>query len=272
MVYFLAFILGLIQALTEFLPISSSAHLILARGVLDFGFADGLTFDVGLHVGTLLAVIVYFHRDIASLIRGFLSTFRRVDFRGNADQRLAWFIVFASIPAAFFGFFFEDQIELYFRHPNVTVFTLAIGGVLFLVAERFTRQVNSMSSLSFRGAMLIGLAQAVALIPGVSRSGITIITGMSQKLRRAEAARFSFLLGAPALAGAGVKKGLDMSGQQFTGGEYAVLAIGLVTAAVSGWLVIRFLLRFLQNHRLDVFAYYRFALAAAIAVWLAVQS
>lgn len=271
MVYVLAVILGLIQALTEFLPISSSAHLILARGVLDFGFADGLTFDVGLHVGTLLAVIVYFHRDIAALIRGFLSTFRGVDFENNDDQRLAWYIVFASVPAAICGFFFETQIELYIRNPNVIVFTLVIGGILFLVAERFARQTNGMASLSFRGAMLVGLAQASALIPGVSRSGITIVAGMTQGLKRAQAARFSFLLGAPALAGAGLKKGLDMTGQQFTGNDYAVLAIGLVTAAVSGWLVIKLLLRFLQNHRLDVFAYYRFVLAAVIVVWLALQ-
>ena len=272
MVYVLAVILGLIQALTEFLPISSSAHLILARGVLDFGFADGLTFDVGLHVGTLLAVVFYFRSEISALIKGLLSTFQGLDFKTNPDQRLAWYILFASIPAAICGFFFENQIELYFRNPNVIVFTLVIGGVLFLVAERYTRHAEAMSSLSFRGAMLVGLAQATALIPGVSRSGITIITGMSQGLQRAEAARFSFLLGAPALAGAGLKKGLDMSGQQFTGGDYAVLVIGLVTAAISGWLVIRLLLRFLENHRLDVFAYYRFVLAAAIVVWLAVQA
>jgi len=271
MVYLLAVILGLIQALTEFLPVSSSAHLILARGVLDFGFADGLTFDVGLHVGTLLAVLVYFRRDISGLIRGFLSTFRGVDFAGNADQRLAWYIVFASVPAAIFGFFFESQIEAYFRNPNVIVFTLVIGGVLFLVAERLTRHVNEMSSLSLKGAVLVGIAQATALIPGVSRSGITIITGMSQGLKRAEAARFSFLLGTPALAGAGFKKGLDMAGQQFAGTDYAVLAIGLVTAALSGWLVIKLLLQFLRNHRLDVFAYYRFAIAGAIAVWIAFQ-
>jgi len=114
MVYVLAVILGLIQALTEFLPISSSAHLILARGVLDFSFADGLTFDVGLHVGTLLAVIVYFRNDIAELLRGFLSTFNGLDFKNNAGQRLAWYIVFASVPAAICGFFFEQQIEQYF--------------------------------------------------------------------------------------------------------------------------------------------------------------
>ncbi len=269
MVYVLAVILGLIQALTEFLPVSSSAHLILARGVLDFGFADGLTFDVGLHVGTLIAVLVYFRSDIAGLIRGFLSTFRGVDFKGNTDQRLAWYIIFASVPAACAGFFFESQIENYFRNPNVIVFTLVIGGILFLVAERFTKHKNEMSTLSLKGALLVGVAQATALIPGVSRSGITIITGMTQGLKRAEAARFSFLLGTPALAGAGLKKGLDMGGQEFAGGDYAVLFIGLVTAALSGWLVIKFLLRFLRKHRLDVFAYYRFALAAVIVAWLA---
>jgi undecaprenyl-diphosphatase len=272
MVYLLAVILGLIQALTEFLPISSSAHLILARGVLDFGFADGLTFDVGLHVGTLIAVLVYFRRDISGLIGGFLSTFRGFDFAGNKDQRLAWYILFGSIPAAFVGFLFEAQIEEYFRNPNVIVFTLVIGGILFLLAERFTRHANDITSLSLKGALLVGIAQASALIPGVSRSGITIITGMSQGLRREEAARFSFLLGTPALAGAGLKKGLDMAGQQFTGADYAVLAIGLVTAAVSGWAVIKLLLRFLRNHRLDIFAYYRFVLAAAVALWLAAQS
>jgi len=116
--------------------------------------------------------------------------------------------------------------------------------------------------------MLVGAAQAVALIPGVSRSGITIVAGMSQRLKRAEAARFSFLLGTPALFGAGLKKSLDLVGQHFTAGEYAVLFIGMVTSAVTGWLVIRLLLRFLQNHRLDFFAYYRIALAVVIVVWL----
>ena len=268
MIYLLAIILGLIQALTEFLPISSSGHLILARGVLDFGFVDGLTFDVGLHVGTLLAVLIYFRSDIAGLIRGFLSTFRGLDFRGNADQRLAWYIIAASFPAAVAGFLLEDQIEYYVRNPMVIVFTLVIGGLLFLLAERTTKQKNEMRSLSFGGAFFVGIAQAVALIPGVSRSGITIIAGMTQGLKRAEAARYSFLLGSPALAGAGLKKGLDMSGQQFTTAEYLVLLAGIVSSAVAGWFVIRFLLRFLQNHRLDVFAYYRFVLAAVVLVWL----
>jgi undecaprenyl-diphosphatase len=268
MVYILAILLGLIQALTEFLPISSSAHLILARGVLDFGFADGLTFDVGLHVGTLIAVLVYFRNDFAGLIKGFLSTFKGLDFRNDSNQRLAWYILAASVPAAIAGFFFETQIEVYLRNPKVIVFTLAIGGILFLVAERATRQKWDITKLSFGGAFLVGIAQATALIPGVSRSGITIITGMSQGLKRSEAARFSFLLGTPALAGAGLKKGLDMSGQQFTSADFAVLIIGAISAAVGGWLVIKFLLAFLRKHRLDVFAYYRFLIAAILAIWL----
>jgi undecaprenyl-diphosphatase len=268
MVYLLAIFLGLIQALTEFLPISSSGHLILARGALDFGFVDGLTFDVGLHVGTLLAVLVYFRRDIAGLITGFLSTFIGPDFKNNPDQRLAWYIVAGSVPAAIAGFLYEEQIEYYLRNPIVVVFTLVIGGILFLVAERHTKQKNDIFSLSFGGVVFVGVAQALALIPGVSRSGITIIAGMTQRLRRAEAARFSFLLGTPALAGAGLKKGLDMVGQQFTNAEYAVLLVGVVTSASAGWFVIRLLLRFLQNHRLDVFAYYRFVLAAVVLVWL----
>ena len=147
MIYLLAIILGLIQALTEFLPVSSSGHLILARGVLDFGFVDGLTFDVGLHVGTLLAVLIYFRSDIAGLIRGFFSTFKGLDFSGNSDQRLAWYIIAARFPAAVVGFLLEEQIEYYVRNPMVIVFTLVIGGLLFLLAERTTKQKNEMRSL-----------------------------------------------------------------------------------------------------------------------------
>jgi undecaprenyl-diphosphatase len=272
MIYILAIVLGLIQALTEFLPISSSAHLILARGVLDFGFADGLTFDVGLHVGTLAAVLCYFWRDIVAITKGFLSSLRGIDFAGNRNQRLAWYIAAATIPAAVVGFFFEEQIEIYFRNPSVIVITLIVVSALFLFAERAFKQERGFESISFWGCMLVGVAQTIALIPGVSRSGITIVAGMSQRLKRAEAAKFSFLLGTPALFGAGLKKAHDLVGQQFTAGEYAVLFIGMVTSAVAGWLVIRFLLRFLQNHRLDFFAYYRIVLAAVVVAWLAANA
>lgn len=270
MIYLLTIILGLIQAFTEFLPISSSAHLILARAVMDFEVVDGLTFDVGLHVGTLIAVIVYFYRDLVALMRGFFTSFATRDLKGDAHRRLAWYILAASIPAAVAGMFFETAIEIYFRRPEVIVVTLVVGGVLFLVFERVFKQVRDIEALSFGGSLLIGLAQACALIPGVSRSGITIVAGISQGLKRAEAARFSFLLGAPALFGAGLKKALDLTGQPVGGEDLAVLFIGMLVSAVAGWLVIRFLLRFLQNHRMDVFAYYRFVLAAVVGVYLLV--
>lgn len=268
MLYILAAVLGLIQALTEFLPISSSAHLILARAVMDFEAVDGLTFDVGLHVGTLLAVVVYFRRDLAGLIRGLVASITRPDFKNDSDQRLVWFIAAGSIPAAVLGLFFEEAIEFYFRNPSVIVFTLVIGGVLFLAAERLTKQERDITTLSMAGCLLIGAAQALALIPGVSRSGITIVAGMTRKLRRAEAARFSFLLGTPALLGAGLKKSLDLAGRELSAEGLAVLCIGMATSAVAGWLVIRFLLGFLRGHRLDLFAYYRFVLAAVVAAYV----
>jgi undecaprenyl-diphosphatase len=268
MIYLLSIVLGLIQALTEFLPISSSAHLLLARAALDFDVIDGLTFDVGLHVGTLLAIVIYFRRDMAELIRGFITSVAKPDLANDANQRLVWFIVAASIPAALVGIFLEEAIELYFRNPSVVVVTLVLGGVLFLVAERVTKQECDITSLTLRSCVFIGFAQALALIPGVSRSGITIVAGLTQRLERAEAARFSFLLGPPAIFGAGVIKAVDLSGQALGGRELGVLLVGTVTAAAVGWLVIRFLLFYLRKHRLDLFAYYRFALAAAVAAYL----
>ncbi len=268
MIYLLAIILGLIQALTEFLPISSSAHLILARGILDFDFVDGLTFDVGLHVGTLAAVVVYFHKDIRMLIGGMFSTFVRPDIKNNPAQALAWMMVVSCVPAALVGVFFEDVIEIYFRNPMVIVATLILGGALFLLVERVCKAAGTMEDMTFGRAIIIGLAQALVLIPGVSRSGITISIGMAQGIRREEAARFSFLMAAPLLAGAGAKKAIDLSSQQLASGEMAVLMLGVITSAVAGWVVIRFLLNFLRTHGLGVFAWYRFALAAIVGGYL----
>ena len=270
MILFLAILLGLIQALTEFLPISSSAHLILARGVLDFDYVDGLTFDVALHVGTLLALVVYFWRDIVALARAFAGTFRKPDFGGNAEQRLVWFMLAACVPAGIVGFFFEEVIEIYFRNPLVIVITLILGGILFLVVEDRTRHDRGMDQMKLRHAIWIGLAQTLALIPGVSRSGITIATGMIVGLRRHEAARFSFIMVIPLLAGAGAKKALDLAGHTLVEGELTVLIAGIVSSAIAGWLVIRFLLDFLRKRGLGIFAWYRFVLAAAVAGYLIV--
>ncbi len=263
-----AIVLGLIQAVTEFLPISSSAHLILARAVMDFGVVDGLTFDVALHVGTLIAIVVYFWGDLRWLARGFLNSVAQP--HGNPDPagRLAWYVIAACIPAGIVGYFFEAQIEYYFRHPAVIVVTLVLGALLFLWVERRFRHEGEMQTLTLWRAVAIGASQTLALIPGVSRSGITISVGMMCGLRRDQAARFSFLMASPLMLGAGVKKGLDLVGTTFAPGEVTALIVGVVTSAVGGWIVVRFLLNFLRRRGLEWFAYYRIALAIVVVAFL----
>jgi undecaprenyl-diphosphatase len=263
-----AILLGVIQALTEFLPISSSAHLILVRDWIGLDSVDGLTFDVALHVGTVVALIAYFRRDLLLLSRGFFSSFRRLDLRGNVHQRLAWYIVLATVPAGVVGVLFDDFIERVLRNPQVIVFTLVAGGLLFLVVERIRRPSGGVDNVTLLTAMVIGVAQSLALVPGISRSGITIVTGMMLNIRRSEAARFSFLLSTPIMVAAGAKEAVDLGGRGLAGPEIAVLVAGALASAVVGWFVIKYLLKFLQGHRLDVFAYYRFILAAWVFFWL----
>ena len=263
---YIAIVLGLVQAITEFLPISSSAHLILARGVLDFKAIDGLTFDVALHIGTLLAVVVYFWSDLRALARGFLSSVARRTGPADPAGRLAWYVIAGCIPAGVIGFLFEKDIEEYFRNPSVIVVTLILGAILFLWVERRYRSEGEMQTLTLSRAIAIGSAQSLALIPGVSRSGITIVVGMMCGLRRDQAARFSFLMATPLMLGAGVKKSLDLLEATLSSHQWIVLAVGVLTSAVAGWLVIRFLLDFLRRRSLDWFAYYRIALAIVVAI------
>jgi undecaprenyl-diphosphatase len=262
-----AVLLGFIQAMTEFLPISSSAHLIVFRRWLGFESVDGLTFDVALHIGTVAAVIIYFRHDLRWLAAGWLRSLRSPDLKADPAQRLAWLIVIGTIPAAVIGAVFSDVIEGLLRDPAVIVVTLTIGAALFLLAERFLNPDRDIERVTLRAAIVIGFAQSLALIPGVSRSGITILAGMSHGLRRAEAARYSFLLGVPIMLGAGLKKALDLETLALDAGQVTVLVTGGLVSAVAGWLVIKFLLRFLQRHGLHAFAYYRLALAAAVLLF-----
>jgi undecaprenyl-diphosphatase len=264
----LAFILGIVQAVTEFLPISSSAHLILARRALDFEAVDGLTFDVALHIGTLLAVVVYFWGDLRWLARGFLGSIARTNGPADPAGRLAWYVLAACVPAGLVGALFEKEIEYYFRHPSVIVVTLLLGAFLFFWVERRFQSNGEMQSLSLKQAVAIGAAQSLALIPGVSRSGITIVVGMMCGLRREQAARFSFLMASPLMLAAGLKKSIDLFGEPISSTEMTALLIGVATSAVAGWLVIRFLLNFLRSRGLEWFAYYRIALAVLVAALL----
>ena len=267
MILLLAALLGLLQAATEFLPVSSSGHLLVARDLVDFGVADGLAFDVALHVGTLVAILVYFRRDMADLVRGVVGLLAPA--RASASsRRLARNVVVACIPAGVVGWFLDDVIEAYARHPGVVVVTLVAGAIVFFAAERWWRGDSRMEGLETRDALVVGLAQVLALVPGVSRSGITIAAGMARGLRRDEAARFSFVMATPLLAGAGLKTGLDLAAAPPNPDERAAFAVGAVVSALAGWLVIRFLLGFLRRRSLSAFAWYRLALAAVLAVWI----
>ena len=262
-----AVILGILQGLTEFLPVSSSAHLILARAF--FGWevpADfGLAFDVALHVGTLAAILTFFRREIAGMIRAVPSMLSSApDPSGRLIQR----IVIGTLPVVVVGLLFNDLIEDTLRTPGVAAWALAIGAALMFAAERLGPREHTEEALTWIGAIVIGCAQASALIPGVSRSGSTIALGMFLGLRRDAAARFTFLLAIPATVAAAGKEGFELTGMSLTAGTVQLMVLGLVVSAVVGYLTIKYFLRFLAGNRLDVFAYYRWALAALTFVWL----
>ncbi|MGI8671930.1 MAG: undecaprenyl-diphosphatase UppP [Luteitalea sp.] len=259
--------LGVVQGLTEFLPVSSSAHLILARAF--FGWDDqglGLAFDVATHVGTLLAIVVYFRTDIIALT----AALPRIISGSDASARRLRLIAVGTLPVIVVGGLLADHIEAYTRTPQVAAVALAIGAVLFLLVERFgTAWRADDRGMGVGQALLFGVAQSCALIPGVSRSGATIVAGMSMGFTRAASARFGFLLGIPAIVAAAAKEGLEFRHVGFAPGDATLFLVGAVTAFVVGYLAVRFFMRFLGSHRLDVFAWYRLALAAAVGVWLA---
>jgi len=264
----LAVLLGVIQGLTEFLPVSSSAHLILARAFFGWDAEQfGMAFDVACHVGTLVAVLVYFRSEILAMIRAVPRVGTLV---GPSPDRSAWMallIVVGTVPAVVAGLAFGDVIEASLRRPEVAGTMLALVALAFFVVERYGTGRRGQDSLGLRDAVLIGCAQATALVPGVSRSGATIATGMAFGMRRDEAARFSFLLGVPAILAAAVKEGLPLARHGLRPGEGPLFAAGVVASAVVGYLAVRFFIRYVSRHSLAAFAWYRLALAAAVAAW-----
>jgi undecaprenyl-diphosphatase len=262
-----AVILGIVQGLTEFLPVSSSAHLILARAFFGWEIPDAfaLAFDVALHVGTLIAIIAFFWSDILKMIRAvpLLATPGT-----NLSARIAQRIVVGTIPVVIVGLLFNDYIEHVLRTPFVAACALTIGAALMFAAERIGSRHRGEEHVGWVDALLIGCAQASALIPGMSRSGSTIAIGMLLGFRREAAARFTFLLAIPAMLAAAGKETLALRGMEIPPDGPQVMAIGVVVSAVVGYLTIKYFLRYLVSHRLDVFAYYRWALAAATFVWM----
>jgi undecaprenyl-diphosphatase len=270
-----AAILGVIQGLTEFLPVSSSAHLILVPWL--FGWEpSGMLFDVSLHVGTAVAILAFFWRDWVTLAReGILGIVQMRPF-ANPERKLAWFLVAGTIPAMVVGLAFEKMVEEKLRSPLVTVVTLVVLGILLYFAERSSRQDRDLKDLTLGDTIFVGLCQALALIPGVSRSGITISAALFRSMDRTSAARFSFLLATPIIVGAGLLEGLHFlkvlrhpavgTAVEFTGANLTVLAVGIITAAATGFLCIRYFLRFIQTNSFLPFVIYRIALAAVVLV------
>ncbi|MFA6228327.1 MAG: undecaprenyl-diphosphatase UppP [Patescibacteria group bacterium] len=268
--YLLAILAGLIQGVAEFLPISSSGHLVLLHEILRFNLPDNLTFDVVLHLGTFSSLLVFFWRDIIRLIKGFFSSLVKWNLNGDSNQRLAWLIIIGTIPAVLAGYFFNDFIEQVFHEGRsaalVVAIMLIVVAVLFWLLEKYAKRLRAAESLKWWESLIIGAAQATALIPGTSRSGITICAGLMLKLTREQAAKFSFLLSLPVVLGAGVKSLLQI--ESLTVAEWPLLAVGFVTAAVSGYFAVKFLLKYLLDHSLGVFAWYRVILAGLILLWL----
>ncbi len=260
--------MGVVQGLTEFLPVSSSGHLLLSQYFLGMDQERfGLSFDAAIHTGTVLAVVWFFWGDLLSMGRAFLRSLPRPDF-SDAEVRTAYLILVATIPAALIGFFFEDFFATEVRSPWVVVFNLVFVGALFLVAEVVGRKTESASKLGLLGAFGVGLAQAAALVPGVSRSGATITCGLFLGLRREEAARFSFLMSVPVIAGAGSFQLAQVVAEGMDGWGALMFGAGFVSSAVVGYVTIKFFLRFVTHHSLRAFAYYRFGLAAVVVAAL----
>jgi undecaprenyl-diphosphatase len=265
-----AVLLGVVQGLTEFLPVSSSAHLILARAF--FGWdgegAFGLPFDVACHVGTLAAVLVYFRADLFAMARAVPRAFSP---GAGLDARRIRLIAIGTIPVIVVGVLWARVIEASMRTPLVAAITLALGAVVFLLSERVGHQRKGDLQISSADAFIIGVAQSAALVPGVSRSGATISTSLLLGISRPAAARFSFLLCIPAILAAAGKEGLELRHLAITANDAVLFVIGAVTSAVVGYVTITFFLRYLAHHRLDVFAWYRLALAAVAFLWLATR-
>ncbi|WP_077341313.1 undecaprenyl-diphosphate phosphatase [Pseudocolwellia agarivorans] len=254
------FLLAVIQGFTEFLPISSSAHLILPSAVL--GWQDqGLAFDVAVHVGTLLAVVLYFRKEVGSMAVAWISTItqRNKETESNFDGTLAWWILFATIPAGLFGLLGKDIIEEYLRSALVIAGTTIIFGVLLGFADIKAKQNVSIEKMGFKGAMLIGFAQAIALIPGTSRSGITMTIGLMLGLSRENAARFSFLLSIPAIAMAGSYLTLKLI-TSADAVDWNAIGLGSVLAFVSAYACIHFFLVLLDKIGMMPFVIYRLVL------------
>jgi len=271
-----AALLGVIQGLTEFLPISSTAHLLVARQLLGHPHPED-AFTVVIQLGTLFAVFAYFWADVVKLLKGVVADVRARKLGSTPDARMAWLIVLGTVPVVLVGFFFKDWLKATFFNPTsiaivAIVFALLMAAAEWWAAHRARRGLKPReeADVTWRDALWVGRFQALALMPGGSRSGTTITAGLFAGLKRPAAARFSFLLSLPAILGAGLKEMYDERDHLFASSDQiAALAVGLFVSAVVGYLAIAFLLNFLKRYSTTVFVVYRVLLGIAILALLA---
>jgi undecaprenyl-diphosphatase len=275
MTHLAAIILGFIEGATEFIPVSSSGHLIIGRAILGLGSVGSLTFDAVLQLATSCALLVYFWRDVLRLIQ----TAWKIVTRQPVEQKektLLYAIILGTIPAVIGGLLLEKQMDTIFRNVHLVALTLILGSILMWLAQKYSRKVAPHEPLgelgkhmiSIKKGIMIGFFQVLALVPGVSRSGATISGGLFAGLTQEEATRFSFLLSLPVLFGAGLKKLFEVRHDLFSSGYGSALLLGSLTAFIVGLLSIRFLMRYLKTHSLNVFIWYRVLVALVILFFL----
>jgi len=268
-----AIILGLVQGLTEFLPISSSGHLLIVPWLFNWHVLLenpelNKTFDVALHLGTFVSLVVYFWHDIGKLLAAWARSLarRRLD---TAEAKIAWLIIVSTIPAAAAGVLLEDIIVEVLGKPwLIALLMIGFAGVMW-AADRYARHEREMDQLTWSDALLIGVAQALALSPGVSRSGVTMVAGLFLRLTRESAARYSFLMSIPVVGGAALFKGVQVAQDGLPAGSAAPFAVGMASAAISGFAAIWFLLAYLRRHDFTIFVIYRLAVGIGMLILIA---
>jgi undecaprenyl-diphosphatase len=266
---FQALIMGIVQGLTEFLPVSSSGHLVIVPYLLGWTdpFITSLAFSVMLHLGTLVALLVYFREDWLVIIPAGIASIRERSLGTDPNRKLAWLIVVATIPAVIAGPILNDRLEAAVRTAEDVAVAIVIGAAILWLADQVGRKVKGLEQISFRLAFVFGLAQSLALVPGISRAGITISAGLFAGLTREAAARFSFLMATPIIAGAGLFEARNLlSGDAGVAIQVGPLAVGMIAALVAGLGAIHLMLRYVRTNSYLVFVVERVAIAAVVLV------
>ena len=263
-------VMGIVQGLTEFLPISSSGHLIIVPWLFNWHFLLdnpdlNKTFDVALHMGTFAAVVVYFWREIGRLLSAWVRSMSRRSL-ADPEARLAWFLVVSTIPAAILGVALESFVEDRLGKPWIIAVMMIVFALVMYTVDHLARLDRDLETLTWTDAILIGVAQAFALCPGVSRSGVTMLTGLALRLDRESAARYSFLLSIPVIGGAAAYKGLEVAKDGLPAGTAMPFVVGIACAALSGFAAIWFVLAYLKHNNFNLFVIYRIIVAVAILI------